>query len=103
MNKFIVASFFLWIGGCATNTMMDYYNMTEFHFSEQGFEYEAVAPLITHPHDDRKAEEIRLEWLERYLSLNGCSDYVVTDRQVVVISKLRHRVDYKGRCLSEGV
>lgn len=60
MNKFIVASFFLWIGGCATNTMMDYYSMTEFHLSGQGFEYEADALLITHPYDSREAEDKRL-------------------------------------------
>ena len=74
---------------------------SDFRFSGESFEMRAGAPRGLE--GDARAEAIRIDWLEHYLSLNGLcpNGYTITNRTAVLISDFlgeSHNIFYEGRC-----
>ena len=99
MKRAIIAVLVAILAACASADRRAY---TDFRFSGESFEMRALA-ASDYPEGDTRAEAIRIDWLERYLSLNGLcpNGYTITNRTAVRIGSFigdSHDIFYEGRC-----
>lgn len=91
------------LAGCA-GLEVDRMEMSTYDRTPGGFVYAAQATWHGYGKDDPAAEKIRMDWLQKYLDLNGhCRNgYDIAERDVMVLRETLiepvYRIRYVGKC-----